>query len=326
MNPPAGVMRWLSDRSEEDRLAAGTPPTPGVMRWLDWLDFCAGMAVASTGRAQTGSEQVRVPEAPRPQAGSEQVRVPEAPRPQAGSEQVRVPEAPLQQAGSEQVRVPEAPLPQAGSERMRAPEAPRMNSGSQQVREPEETPPKAKAQVKAKAEAKSGEEAPLPKAKAKAEAEVKTQERKEGQRGSGHASSSTSQSTQHAASTGSSQAKAGTPTQSTPVNYASLNTGGVATPPVVQLSFTGLGQRYHHRNDCYGLRNSRRVIRTDLCPICVPQVATWSPQGQNMFGAGLYGPRHADVNHCVSRNMDIHCHINHVSGARDSPEKRPKQG
>lgn len=174
-------------------------------------------------------------------------------------------EAPLQQAGSEQVRVPEAPLPQAGSERVRVPEAPRMNSVSQQVREPEETPPKAKAQVKAKAEAKSGEEAPLP--KAKAEAEVKTQERKEGQRGSGHASSSTSQSTQHAASTGSSQAKAGTPTQSTPVNDASLNTGGVATPPVVQLSFTGLGQRYHHRNDCYGLRNSRRVIRTDLCPI-----------------------------------------------------------
>ena len=43
-----------------------------------------------------------------------------------------------------------------------------------------------------------------------------------------------------------------------------------------------------------------------------------------MFGAGLYGPRHADVNHCEQEH-GYSLPYPHVSGARDSPEKRPKK-
>ena len=74
---------------------------------------------------------------------------------------------------------------------------------------------------------------------------------------------------------------------------------GPALPePEVSLYYTGTGQRYHYRDDCYGLRNSRRVIRADLCPVCVPRKINWRPQGQLMFGAAFLGPCHADAKRC----------------------------
>ena len=84
----------------------------------------------------------------------------------------------------------------------------------------------------------------------------------------------------------------GSGTQSTP---AQPLPGGWVERERYEVYTTGSGACYHLNENCYGLRNCRRVNRVDKCPVCFG--SNWKPLGEELHAQHTWGDIHRSSDH-----------------------------